>query len=231
MVLARPRLAKVVAGAAVGAVALVMSASAAVAHVSISPSDAPQGGFEKLSFRVPNEQDDAATVKVEIQFPADHPIAFVTIEPLPGWTYEVTKTKLAAPLKTEDGEVSEAVSTVTWSGGQIKPGEFGEFSVSAGPLPTDATTLEFKAIQTYDNGDVTRWIEPTPPSGEEPERPAPTLTLTKAEGDHGSSAGDSTGPSSSDVDSAKRLGLIGIIVGALGLVAGGTALATRRRPS
>ena len=55
-------------------------------------------------------------------------------------------------------QVTEAVSTITWSGGELKPGEFTEFDISVGPLPDDADSLTFKALQTYSDGDVVRWI-------------------------------------------------------------------------
>ena len=49
---------------------------------------------------------------------------------------------------------AEAISKITWSGGEIKPGEFQLFTISAGPLPTDTKSLEFKAVQTYSNGET-----------------------------------------------------------------------------
>lgn len=40
--------------------------------------------------------------------------------------------------------------------------------------------MTFLAVQTYDSGEVVRWIEPTPEGGEEPESPAPVLSMTGA---------------------------------------------------
>ena len=88
--------------------------------------------------------------------------------------------------------------------------------------------------------------EPIDNHGEEPEHPAPLLTLVDAEEDHGGSgdggettangepAADSGGvtvenaASQDDVDSANVLGIIGIVVGTLGLLVGGIALFRRR---
>jgi uncharacterized protein len=152
------------------------------AHVSITPSSAPKGGFEVLSFNVPNEQPDANTVKVEIDIPTKYPIAFVSTQPMYGWTVEVEKTTLAKPVTTDDGQVTEAVSKITWTAtnGGLNPGEFDLFTISAGPLPTKPNKLTFKAIQTYSNGEVVSWIQQTVKGAPEPEHPAPTLTLTKA---------------------------------------------------
>ena len=173
--LARPRHALVVALVTVGV--LVAAAVPAFAHVSIEPEAAPKGGFSVFSFSVPNEQDGASTTKVEVTFPTDHPIGFVSVLPIPGWTWTAETTKLTTPIKSEGEEITEAVSKLTWAGGEIKPGEFQLFTVSAGPLPTNAKQIEFKVVQTYSNGDVVRWIESTPKGGPEPEFPAPVLKL------------------------------------------------------
>jgi uncharacterized protein YcnI len=174
----------VLAALVVGVLALL--ALPAGAHVSIKPSSAPKGGFEVLSFNVPNEQDDANTVKVEVQFPTKFPIASVRTQPMPGWTAAVERSTLAKPMKTDDGEITEAVTKVTWtaSAGGLQPGEFDLFTISAGPLPTKTNKLTFKAIQTYSNGDVVSWIQQTVKGAPEPEHPAPTLTLTSAGDDH-----------------------------------------------
>jgi uncharacterized protein len=227
------------AAATLLAAIVVLTALPAAAHVTISGTGT-QGGYGTFSFKVPNEEDAASTTKLEVQFPTDHPLASVSVEPVPGWTATVQTTKLATPIKTDDGDVTEAVSTITWTGGEIKPGEFQQFPVSAGPLP-NVDSLEFKAIQTYSNGDVVRWIDETPASGEEPEHPAPTLQLVAAtSGDaHASTTGSakkltvsdlpSTVATSSDVDSARTIGIIGLVVGAVGLVVALIALLRKPR--
>jgi len=174
---ARTRRAAALAALAVGA--LVAAAIPASAHVAITPGSAAKGSFAMFSFSVPNEKDDASTVKVEITFPTDTPIASVSVLPLAGWTWTAEKTTLATPVKTDDGTVTEAVSKITWTGGTIAPGEFQLFTVSAGPLPTKGNQVVFKAVQTYSDGSVVRWIESTPKGGPEPEFPAPVLTLTR----------------------------------------------------
>jgi uncharacterized protein YcnI len=177
------RLATVVA-LALGVVALV--ALPAGAHVTITPSSAPKGGGDQLlSFNVPNEEDNANTVKLEVIFPTKNPIASVATKPMYGWTTSVETTKLAKPITTDDGQVTEAVSTITWTAtqGGLNPGEFDLFTISAGQLPTKPNTLTFKAIQTYSNGDVVSWIQQTVKGAPEPEHPAPTLKLTKASSD------------------------------------------------
>jgi uncharacterized protein YcnI len=131
---------------------------------------------------VPNENDNASTVKLEVVVPTQAPIANMSVKPVPGWTAAVEKSKLATPIKTDDGEVTEAVSKITWTASRadsaIKPGRFLEFEVSAGPLP-EVDHIVFKSLQTYSDGDVVRWIEEPAADGKEVEHPAPVLKLTK----------------------------------------------------
>ena len=238
------RSAAIVLAAAAGVVAL---AGPAFAHVTVQPGNAQQGGYTAVDFRVPNESDTASTVKLEVNLPLDHPLASVRTLPLPGWTATVEKAKLDKPIKVHGNDVNEAVSKITWTadaGTKIAPGQFQEFRVSLGPLPTDTESMAFKALQTYDTGEVVRWIDETKAGQPEPAKPAPVLTLTKAPAAADASpAADShaTHPeatasqdqaaSSSDGKSsdstARVLGVVGIVVGVIG--AGFGVLGLRRR--
>ena len=83
------------------------------------------------------------------------------MKPVPGWTVNVATTKLATPITTDDGQVTEGVSKITWtSASGIQPGEFQEFEVSMGPLP-DTDQMIFKVLQYYSTGDIVRWIDET----------------------------------------------------------------------
>lgn len=168
---------------AAAALPVLLLAGAASAHVSVSSDSPVQGSEAKLTFRVPNETDHANTTKVQVFFPPSQPLASVSIQPLPGWSFRVKTTKLAKPISSDDGQVTEAVTQVTWTADStasaIAPGEFEDFNISAGPLP-DAPSMVFKALQTYSDGTIVRWIDATPAGGPEPEHPAPVLTLTKA---------------------------------------------------
>jgi uncharacterized protein YcnI len=172
--------------AALTVAVVVLGASAAGAHIAVVPDHAPKGGFEILNFSVPNEEQSANTVKVEINVPTKSPIASVSTKPMPGWTIAVDTTKLAKPVQSDDGEVTEAVSRITWTAtdGGLAPGQFDLFTISAGPLPTNTSKLTFKAIQTYSDGTTVNWIQSTVKGAPEPDHPAPVLTLTKAAGGH-----------------------------------------------
>ncbi|WP_336205216.1 YcnI family copper-binding membrane protein [Nonomuraea sp. LPB2021202275-12-8] len=210
----------------------------ALAHVTINPGTAVQGSFTKVAFRVPNERDDASTVKIEVSFPVDHPLAFVSVKPVPGWSVKVTEGKLPKPVTTEFGELTEAVTKVVWSGGKIGQGEFQEFEVSMGKLPTGVDQLAFPTKQTYSGGEVVDWAEVPKEGGAEPEHPAPVLKLTAATDAAAPAATPATAPASaaaptvapaaaSSDGTARLLGGAGLAVGVIGVVI--AALALRRR--
>ncbi len=236
---------KVSRACAVGgaAVLTVLGLSApAFAHVTVAAEgNAVKGGYSVIDFKVPNERDKAATTKLEVDFPvAEHPIASVAPEPVPGWTIAITKVKIAKPVTSDDGKINEAVSKVTWTadGKGIEPGFFQKFPVSVGKLPDDTDQLVFKALQTYSNHEVVRWIEEQQDGQAEPENPAPALELTAApakDGQDDKASGDQaddakampTASADSSDTTARVLGIAGIVVGVLGLAFG--VLAGRRR--
>jgi uncharacterized protein len=224
--------------------------TAASAHVTVHPDEAPQGGYTKLTFQVPNESDSADTISLKVQLPPDHPLASVSVKPKAGWSYEVEKTTLATPITRGDRQITEAASTITWTGGTIKPGEFDDFEISIGPLPTDTDELTFKAIQGYSDNTTVDWIETPSADGDEPEHPAPVLTLTAATGDdHGSTATSTTvsaAPAASadasssdlaakvtsaqdDADTNHTLAVAGIAIGVVGLIVAVVAVVLARR--
>jgi periplasmic copper chaperone A len=193
------------------------------AHVTVQPSEAPAKGFVVEDVRVPTEEANASTTKVSVKFPDG--FAEVSFQPVPGWSVKVKKTKLAQPITTDEGDkLTEQVSQVTWSGGKIAPGEFQDFPVSLQMPDKAGTTLTFKAIQTYSNGKVVRWIGP--PDAQEP---APQVKVTAAEGQTASSTPAASTSNDSGDDDSKTLSIVALIVGALGLLAGGGALVARRR--
>lgn len=239
---------RIAVAGSVAASAVLLLAGPAFAHVSVQPQgEAAKGGYATINFKVPNERDKASTNKLEVSFPVtEHPLASVMPQPVPGWTVKVEKAKLAKPLEIHGKKITEAVSKVTWTGGKIGPGEFQQFPLSVGQLPEDADELVFKALQTYDNNEIVRWIE-VPKDGKEPALPAPVLKLSAASDDHhgagakgaeakndekaehGKESASSDEDGSGSDTTARVLGIVGIVVGAAGLVFG--LVASRRRTS
>ncbi|MER5861872.1 YcnI family protein [Kitasatospora sp. NPDC002040] len=230
------------AGATALAAGTVLTLAApAFAHVTVQPGTVQQGGYSAVAFRVPNESDTASTVKLEINLPLDHPLASVRTQPIPGWTATLEKSKLDKPLKSHGKDITEAVSKITWTadaGTKVGPGQYQDFAVSLGAMPDDTDKLTFKALQTYDNGDVVRWIDEAKAGQPEPAKPAPSLTLTKAPaaaaGDHHADSADAAkgkdgdhAAMASDDSTARTLGVVGIVIGVLGAALG--VLGLRRK--
>lgn len=174
------RLSAALLTAALVAVAVAAPASA---HVGVSSTDAAKEGFGKAVFRVPNESDTATTTKLVVTLPAETPFAFVSAGSKPGWSVDVKKDKLDQPTKVGDYELTEVVSTITWTadGDGIPLGQFDEFAISGGPFP-DADAISFAAQQTYSDGEIVDWNQKQT-GVEEPEHPAPVLTLAAATDD------------------------------------------------
>jgi uncharacterized protein YcnI len=214
--------------------------AAAEAHVTVHPNVVPAGAYVALNVRVPGEEENAFAYKVALQMPPG--FTSVDTENVPGWSVEEKTKKLAKPIETEDGPVSEEVSEVIWTGdrsqaGRLPAGTFVQFPLTVAiPESAAGRSLTFKALQYYSNGKVARWIGA--PSAE---YPAPTIAVTAKEGviedvtstppSAGGAATQASGESSSSGGSSDTLAVIALIVGALGLIAGGAALVTARRGS
>ncbi|HVF76060.1 MAG TPA: YcnI family protein [Acidimicrobiales bacterium] len=156
--------------------AMALTAVPAAAHVTVQPTEARTNSFSRFVVRVPNERDNAATVKVELQLPDS--LVAVSFEPKPGWTRRVERKPLPAPVEVFGEQVTDYVATVTWEGGRIGTGDFEEFGFSA-RTPQAATTLRFPAVQTYDNGEAVRWIGPA--GSEEPAGEVKTFVLPEGD--------------------------------------------------
>jgi periplasmic copper chaperone A len=205
----------------------------ASAHVTVNPEQAAQGESTTVTFRVPNERPNAGTVKVKVVLPPEYPLSSVRTKPIAGWTAQIEKSALDRPVESGGKRITESVRAITWTanpGVRIGPDEFNEFEANLGSLPSNTDRLVMPTEQTYDNGEVVKWDTPTPPGGEEPEHPAPTLKLVAGESGHKHGAAESpASPAGAGDDTARRLAGAGLAVGALGLGLGTGALVRSRR--
>jgi uncharacterized protein YcnI len=214
------------------AVAALAVPAAAQAHVTLQPKTAAAGAFTVLDVRVPTERDNASTTKLDVQFPAG--FASASYQAVPGWRVRVVKKHLATPTQTDDGPITEGVSRVVFTrtnrSGGIKPGQFQDFPISVQIPGKAGDKLTFKALQTYSDGEVVRWI-----GAAGSDSPAPQVSVTDAQAQGAaapaSSDNGASQPAAASSDDSNGLSIIALIVGALGLAVGGGALAmSRRRP-
>lgn len=229
----------ILSAAAIGAgLALAVAAPlSASAHVSISPNASESGSFLVVDFKVPNESATATTTKVVVTLPTDKPFLSVSYIPVAGWTTTLESTHLDTPVKSEDDEITDLVTRVTWTadkGSELKDGQLQQFGLSLGPVP-DVGKVTFAAKQFYSDGTTVDWSQTSASA----EHPAPVLYVNDeapdAEHSHGATAtaeSDSdhaeaaTSSASSDDIIARVLGIAGLVVGAVGIV---LAVTSRRK--
>lgn len=219
----------------------IAGAGIASAHVTAhSPDQLVQGGDAEIVFRSPNEsQNNSAMTKLQVNFPQTTPLSNAAVQQVPGWSYQINMVTLAKPVKMANDTVTQAVGSIVWtaqsSGAAVAPDQFQDFSIYTEGLPTNTTDLVFTATQTYADGEVVNWNQPTPANGAEPDNPAPHLTLAAAgtaDADSGAVTATAGGTSSTtNVDQTARwLGGVGVVLAALALGFGLGAL-LRRRPT
>jgi uncharacterized protein YcnI len=228
---ARP-LVRLATGAVLAGALALGTAAAASAHVRVVPETTAAGAYALLTFRVPNESTTASTTAVSVDLPTDHPLTYVGVEPVPGWTATVEEGDLPEPVEVDGATITRAPVRVVWTaddGVGIGDGTFQRFVVSAGPLPEAGTDLVLPAHQTYSDGTVVDWDE-VAQGDAEPESPAPAFTTTAAVPDaaHGTddAAGTTTTEPSDDDALPVLLGGAGLAAGLVALVL--AALAWRR---
>ena len=179
--------------ASVTAVALV-AASAALAHAHVSPPVALAGETQQFSLAVPTEKEGARTTKIVLTLPDGFSIDSFT--PSPGWRRQVQQ--------TGSGE-NAVIQKVTWSGGNVPTGEDSTFWFLG--RPANAATYAFQVQQTYSDGSIVNWSGP-----ESSDAPSPTVEAKSSLGGGGNSTLSVV---------AIALGAIGIVLGAVALLAGG----------
>jgi periplasmic copper chaperone A len=226
-----------IAALAVGSALL--APAAAQAHISLHPNTVPAGAFATLQVRVPGEQEGAHVTKVDVLFPPG--FTSVGYENVSGWSAKVVTQKVSPPIQTAEGPVSEEVAHViwTWSGplGTVNNNQFIQFPISVAiPRNLSGQALLFKTLQSYSNGQLVHWIDPSLSA----EHPSPRINVTAVGGVIEDVAGREAGPEPSQGTrpvaaaspggrASKDLALAALIVGALGLLAALAALAATLR--
>jgi periplasmic copper chaperone A len=139
--------------------ALALPATPALAHVEIEPGRAPAGSEAKLTLEVENERAPAATRRIDVRLPAG--VTSLRGRRLHGWR-----------LVTRSGRATLTAPSGRELRGAEKKSRFG---LLVGLPRRPGATLIFKVLQTYDDGQVVRWIGPPGTS-----EPAPRMRLTAA---------------------------------------------------
>ncbi|MEU4217773.1 DUF1775 domain-containing protein [Actinoplanes sp. NPDC026623] len=153
----RSRLTTISALAALGVLAL---AAPAAAHVEVS-ADKTKAGATDVTLVFHGEAENPSGIASErVVLPEGiAPADVAPVKTPAGWQFATTS----------DG--------FTVGGTPLAPHKDAEWSVKVAKLPDGETRLSFKTLETYADGEVSRWIEIQEAGAAEPENPAPLLTL------------------------------------------------------
>ncbi|QKW13820.1 YcnI family protein [Verrucosispora sp. NA02020] len=233
MLFTRRRVAQLGALGLLTAATVALTGSPAAAHVTISPSVTTAGSYAVLTMGVPHGCDGSATTKVSIQIPEQ----IVTVTPTvnPNWTVEKVMADLNPPVKDSHGnEVTQRVAEVVYTARTPLPDDLRDTFELSVKLPDAAgETLTFPSVQTCEQGE-TPWVQ-LPAEGQnadELEYPAPKFVLTaQADGDADDASVQPVAQTSTESSDGGTgaVGWIALVLGALGLLAGGLALVRTRR--
>jgi uncharacterized protein YcnI len=208
---------------------LLLGTGPAAAHVEVS-ADKTQAGAANVTLTFHGEaENDAAGIRSErVVLPDGISPAQVTLVKAPsGWTF----------TRTANG--------FTVGGKALKTGTDAEWSVKVTKLPDGETRLSFKTLETYGDGTVSRWIEIQEPGQDEPDNPAPLVTLKPAPAATATTPPAPSAPAAdtpqpaltavaadpADSDSGSSLWWVWVLIGVIAVGAVAAVMAARRRRS
>jgi uncharacterized protein YcnI len=122
------------------------------AHITLENQQAPIGGSYKAVMRVPHGCDGSATTTIRIRIPE----GFLTVKPMPkpGWKLDTVSGKYPRSYSLQGAKVSEGVTEVRWSGGNLPDAFYDEF-VFTGAIANElepGKMLYFPVVQECEKG-------------------------------------------------------------------------------
>lgn len=214
-------------------VAVVASATVLVvpvaAHVTVSPSEAPAGGYGTIYFSVPHGCGPEPTEALIVQLPET--LQSVTAEAVPGWDVTYTTAELDEPYDNHGQTVTEYISEIEWraQGAPLPTDQFLTFGVTARWPDLPGATILLPAIQECPDGGEATWIDPAADA----DGPAPRVTLIAA-GDQPvrGSSGDAaapTGGGGTDGGETNAVAIIALVIAVAALGVAGFSVVSARR--
>jgi periplasmic copper chaperone A len=130
-------------------VCLAQAATIATAHVVLEQRSAIAGSYYKGVLRITHGCEGSATTRVTVQLPEGFRGAKPMIKA--GWTISAPKAKLAQAYESHGKQITEDVSTITWSAGSLPDALYDEMAFM-GRLPDTPGKLYFKVLQECEKG-------------------------------------------------------------------------------
>ncbi len=138
-----------------------LTPAAAMAHVTATPNQGVAGGYLRTTFAITHGCDGSATVAVRIRLPED--VIVARPQAKPGWSIEIRKEKLAAPVSAGHGRTSsERVAEIEWRGGRLDDAHYDEFGLSLKLPEGSDRKLWFAVTQICEKGS-NEWTQIPPP--------------------------------------------------------------------
>ncbi|MFZ7088179.1 YcnI family protein [Curtobacterium sp. RRHDQ10] len=231
----------VTATAGIAAAIVLGTAAAASAHIEATATDTAADSYTTLTFSVPHGCDGSPTTALTFHVPSS--VIEVTPTVNPNWTISKATEPYTSASSAADSENPEdagtRVTSVTYTATTPLPAdERDTFQLSLSlPDGKAGDVVAFPVTQTCEQGS-TAWDQVQEAGQDEPEHPAPSVTLTAAipgaddDDDHAAAhataaaaATDTTSTGAPD-NVARGLGIAGLVVGAVGVV---SAVATARK--
>jgi len=164
----------------------------ASAHVIVTPAQVGIGDDQTFQTAVPNEKDIPVT-GLKLIIPAG--LNEVSPNVKPGWNIQVVKS-------------GDTVTEIDWTGGSVPAGQRDEFVFGA-QTPSKATSLNWKAYQTYADGSVVAWDQN--PTGKDDDSATP-YSVTKVVNDL------TTTPAATTTTGSNSNNMLGIVFGLVAIV-------------
>ena len=170
--------------ALLGAAGVLACCTTTLAHVALENEQAAVGSRYKAVLQVLHGCGGSPTTTIRVRIPE----GILAVKPMPkaGWKLDLVTGKYGKPHSLGNANISEGVTEVAWSGGNLANAFYDEFVFTA-DIATDlkdGETIYFPVVQQCERG-VNRWIDiPAGPAaagghgqGGEGAQPAPGLKL------------------------------------------------------
>jgi uncharacterized protein YcnI len=180
---------------------VLLGVSMVSAHVIVTPSKVGIATTQTFSVSVPSEKDGLSVTTVRLLIPAGMKEVIPSVHP--GWKIEIKK------------DAKDVVTEIDWTGGPIPGGQRDDLTFNA-QVPVSATTVNWKAYQTYSDGTVVSWDQ-APVAGKETDDSLTPYSVTAVVNDLATSTSATKDGDTND-SLARVLSVVAIALSAFGLV-------------